>query len=77
MTQQRSTLQGALEAFGGKLDVLVANQHGVTINGLRTLNVGRLGVTTGQVLPQADGTVRVGVRQGDVLIERGGIDTKG
>ncbi|KWA76063.1 hypothetical protein WL29_35685, partial [Burkholderia ubonensis] len=77
VTQQRSTLQGALEAFGGKLDVLVANQHGVTINGLRTLNVGRLGVTTGQVLPQADGTVRVGVRQGDVLIERGGIDTQG
>ncbi|WP_232487598.1 C80 family cysteine peptidase [Burkholderia ubonensis] len=77
VTQQRSTLQGTLEAFGGKLDVLVANQHGVTINGLRTLNVGRLGVTTGQVLPQADGTVRVGVRQGDVLIERGGIDTQG
>ncbi|WP_157655090.1 filamentous hemagglutinin N-terminal domain-containing protein, partial [Burkholderia ubonensis] len=77
VTQQRSALQGTLEAFGGKLDVLVANQHGVTINGLTTLNVGRLGVTTGQVLPQADGTVRIGVRQGDVLIDRGGIDTKG
>ncbi|WP_157650946.1 filamentous hemagglutinin N-terminal domain-containing protein, partial [Burkholderia ubonensis] len=77
VTQQRSALQGTLEAFGGKLDVLVANQHGVTINGLTTLNVGRLGVTTGQVLPQADGTVRVGVTRGDVLIDRGGIDTKG
>ncbi|WP_232455456.1 filamentous hemagglutinin N-terminal domain-containing protein, partial [Burkholderia ubonensis] len=77
VTQQRSALQGTLEAFGGKLDVLVANQHGVTINGLATLNVGRLGVTTGQVLPQADGTVRIGVTRGDVLIDRGGIDTKG
>ncbi|MGC3030429.1 filamentous hemagglutinin N-terminal domain-containing protein, partial [Burkholderia sp. DN3021] len=65
VTQQRSALQGTLESFGGKLDVLVANQHGVTINGLTTLNVGRLGVTTGQVLPQADGTVRIGVTQGD------------
>ncbi|WP_198390826.1 filamentous hemagglutinin N-terminal domain-containing protein, partial [Burkholderia ubonensis] len=77
VTQQRSALQGTLEAFGGKLDVLVANQHGVTINGLTTLNVGRLGVTTGQVLPQADGTVRIGVTRGDVRIDRGGIDTKG
>ncbi|KWO21689.1 hemagglutinin repeat-containing protein, partial [Burkholderia ubonensis] len=77
VTQQRSALQGTLEAFGGKLDVLVANQHGVTINGLTTLNVGRLGVTTGQVLPRADGTVRVGVKQGDVLIDGRGIDTKG
>ncbi|MGC3030344.1 inositol polyphosphate kinase family protein [Burkholderia sp. DN3021] len=77
VTQQRSALQGTLEAFGGKLDVVVANQHGVTINGLTTLNVGRLGVTTGQVLPQADGTLRVGVTQGDVLIDHGGIDTKG
>ncbi|WP_232439425.1 filamentous hemagglutinin N-terminal domain-containing protein [Burkholderia ubonensis] len=77
VTQQRSALQGTLEAFGGKLDVVVANQHGVTINGLTTLNVGRLGVTTGQVLPQADGTLRFGVTQGDVLIDHGGIDTKG
>ncbi|MGC3030581.1 filamentous hemagglutinin N-terminal domain-containing protein, partial [Burkholderia sp. DN3021] len=77
VTQQRSALQGTLESFGGKLDVLVANPHGVTINGLTTLNVGRFGVSTGQVLPQADGSVRLGVTQGDVLIERGGIDTKG
>lgn len=77
VTQQRSALQGTLEAFGGKLDVVVANQHGVTINGLTTLNVGRLGVTTGQVLPQADGTLRFGVTQGDVLIDHGGIDTTG
>ncbi|WP_235511714.1 filamentous hemagglutinin N-terminal domain-containing protein [Burkholderia pseudomallei] len=77
VTQQRSVLQGTLEAFGGKLDVLVANQHGVTINGLTTLNVGRLGVTTGQVLPQAAGQLRLGVTQGDVLIDHGGIDTQG
>ncbi|WP_143137210.1 two-partner secretion domain-containing protein, partial [Burkholderia ubonensis] len=73
----RSVLQGTLESFGGKADVLLADQHGVTVNGLTTLNVGRFGVTTGQVLPQADGTVRFGVTQGDVLIDRGGIDTKG
>ncbi|ANY16046.1 filamentous hemagglutinin N-terminal domain-containing protein [Bordetella pseudohinzii] len=73
---QRSSLQGALEVFGQRANVIIANPNGITADGLRTINVNDLTLTTGVVGQNArDPLLRV--TQGDIEITGSGVDTTG
>lgn len=73
---QRSSLQGALEVFGQRASVIIANPNGITADGLRTINVHDLTLTTGAVGRSArDPLLRV--TQGDIEIAGSGVDTTG
>ena len=73
----RSALNGAMEIFGGKADLLIANPNGIQVNGASTVNANNLTLSTGRVLGQPDGSVRLGVDGGAVSIEGTGISTAG
>lgn len=73
-----SHIAGTLEVFGAKADVFIANPNGVTLNGVTTLNTGRLGVTTGHVAPDNHSlTFKVDDTSGRVVIGARGVDTHG
>jgi len=70
-------INGAMEVFGKKADLIVANQNGITVNGATTINASNLTLTTGKINPQADGSVQISVEKGAVNIEGQGISTEG
>ncbi|AZY52304.1 two-partner secretion domain-containing protein [Bordetella avium] len=71
-----SRLQGTLEVFGGKADLLIANPNGMVVNGLSTVNVGRLTLSTG--LPRwTAGGLSLDVSQGKITIGKRGVNTQG
>lgn len=74
---QPSTLAGALEVFGGKADVIVANPNGVTLNGVSTLNVHGLVASTGR--PELTDGLYLNVADGNaqVVVGADGIGTQG
>lgn len=73
----RSSLNGAMEVFGRKADVIIANPNGISVNGVSTVNTNSLTLSTGRVLEQADGSVRLGVDRGNVSIDGAGLSTDG
>jgi filamentous hemagglutinin len=73
----RSSLNGAMEVFGRKADVIIANPNGISVNGVSTVNTNSLTLSTGRVLEQADGSVRLGVDRGNVSIDGTGLSTEG
>ena len=60
-----SNLLGAIEVFGGKADLIIANQNGITCNGCGFINVHRSTLTTGRIEYDAN------ANQLNLLIERG------
>lgn len=71
-----SSLRGALEVFGGKANLIIANPNGISVNGLTTLNTNSLTLSTG--VPTArDGRVTLGVDQGKITVGGGGVNTDG
>ncbi|BAO68876.1 adhesin [Bordetella bronchiseptica] len=71
-----SRLHGALEVFGQRADLIVANPNGLSVDGLSTLNASSLTLTTGR--PSVNGGhIGLDVRQGTVTIERGGVNATG
>ncbi len=73
---QRSSLRGALEVFGRRANVIIANPNGITADGLRAINVHDLTLTTGAVGSKArDPLLRV--TRGDIEIAGSGVDTTG
>ena len=74
-SSNRSYIQGYIEVFGQKADVILANPNGVTINGDSFLNTSRATVTTGKPVLDAGGAIqKYDVRQGIVNVERLGIN---
>lgn len=73
----RSSINGAMEVFGGKADLIIANPNGIQVNGGSTINANSLTLSTGKVLGQADGSIRLGVDGGTVSIDGAGLSTEG
>jgi filamentous hemagglutinin len=70
-----SQLRGFLEVAGGKAQVIVANPAGIVCNGCGTINAGRMALTTGKPLMNADGSVAgYQVERGVVRIDGGGLN---
>jgi filamentous hemagglutinin len=64
---RRSALEGAIEVFGGRADVIVANPNGITCSGCGFINTPRATLTTGT--PDIDGLGKLSgftVQGGDV-----------
>lgn len=70
-------INGAMEVFGKKADVIIANQNGISVNGVSTVNANNLTLTTGKINPQADGRIQLSVEKGTINIEGLGISTEG
>ncbi|QIX99356.1 filamentous hemagglutinin N-terminal domain-containing protein [Bordetella bronchiseptica] len=68
-----TTLEGALEVFGPAADVLVANPNGLTANGLSTINIRGLTLSTGR--PGAGGVLEVA--RGRLEVGPHGVNTAG
>jgi filamentous hemagglutinin len=73
-----SYLEGTMEVFGQRADIIIANPNGVSINGVTTLNSNSLAVTTGWV-QNNNGNLQfvVDERSGRVTVGSGGVDTSG
>ncbi|WP_245483675.1 hemagglutinin repeat-containing protein [Rhizobium ruizarguesonis] len=65
----RSALNGAIEVFGGKADVVIANPNGITCDGCGFINTPHATLTTGVPDISADGALKgFTVNGGDVTI---------
>jgi len=72
---RRSTLAGFTEVLGGKADVIVANQYGITCDGCGFINSDRVTLTTGVPFLGADGKIGgFNVTGGDVLVGGAGLN---
>lgn len=72
-----SAINGAMEIFGRKADLIIANPNGIQVNGASTVNMNSLTLSTGKPVTQPDGSVRLGVEGGTVGINGAGISTEG
>uniref|UniRef100_UPI0037C5EB4B hemagglutinin repeat-containing protein n=1 Tax=Rhizobium ruizarguesonis TaxID=2081791 RepID=UPI0037C5EB4B len=69
----RSALNGAIEVFGGRADVVIANPNGITCDGCGFINTPHATLTTGVPDVAADGTLKgFTVNGGDVTIGTNG-----
>ncbi|NEH54834.1 filamentous hemagglutinin N-terminal domain-containing protein [Rhizobium leguminosarum] len=69
----RSALNGAIEVFGGRADVVIANPNGITCDGCGFINTPHATLTTGVPDIGADGTLKgFTVNGGDVTIGTNG-----
>ena len=66
-----------MEVFGGKADLIIANPNGIQVNGGTVINANNLTLTTGRVVPNADGSMGLSVDRGSVDIEGQGLSTAG
>ena len=72
-----SHLAGSMEVFGRTADLIVANESGITVNGVSTVNASNLTLSTGKVNFDEAGNVRLAVERGHVSVEGAGINTEG
>ena len=72
-----SHLAGSMEVFGRKADLIVANENGITVNGVSTVNANNLTLSTGRVNYDQGGNIQLAVERGNVSVEGAGINTDG
>lgn len=72
-----SHLQGTLEVLGSKADLIIANENGIVVNGISTINSQSLTLSTGKAQQQDDGHYLLSVDKGNVLIDSAGVSTEG
>ncbi|WP_312887640.1 hemagglutinin repeat-containing protein [Rhizobium laguerreae] len=73
ISSNRSALNGAIEVFGGRADVVIANPNGITCDGCGFINTPHATLTTGVPDIGADGTLKgFTVNGGDVTIGTNG-----
>ncbi|WP_297115947.1 hemagglutinin repeat-containing protein [uncultured Enterobacter sp.] len=72
-----SYINGTMEVFGKKADVIIANQNGISVNGATTINANSLTLSTGKVQENNDGSYRLAVEKGNVTVTGQGISTEG
>ncbi len=68
-----SQIKGALEILGKKADLVIANQHGINLNGVQTINAGRFVATTSKLIDP--NKMEFDVTQGTVTIDVNGFAT--
>ncbi|WP_249962597.1 YopT-type cysteine protease domain-containing protein [Histophilus somni] len=68
-----SQIKGALEILGKKADLVIANQHGINLNGVQTINAGRFVATTSKTIDP--NKMEFDVTQGTVTIDVNGFAT--
>ncbi|MGC7590937.1 YopT-type cysteine protease domain-containing protein, partial [Bisgaard Taxon 46] len=68
-----SRIEGALEVLGQKADIVIANQNGITLNGVKTINTDRFVATTSATIDPAQ--MQLNVTKGDVIIDINGFAT--
>ncbi|WP_249961298.1 two-partner secretion domain-containing protein [Histophilus somni] len=68
-----SQIKGALEILGKKADLVIANQNGITLNGVKTINAGRFVATTSKTIDP--NKMEFDVTQGTVTIDVNGFAT--
>ncbi|WP_336797316.1 filamentous hemagglutinin N-terminal domain-containing protein [Erwinia aphidicola] len=74
----RSELQGQLEVFGQRADVMIANPNGINCDGCGAINSAGLTLTTGKPQLDAQGMLHaLEVTQGTVSIGPGGLNGSG
>ncbi|HFF9518759.1 TPA: DUF637 domain-containing protein [Serratia marcescens] len=74
----RSELQGKLEVFGGKANVMIANPNGITCNGCGFINAPGVTLTTGKPQFDKQGALEaLEVKKGGVTIGGKGLDGSG
>ncbi|WP_296240306.1 hemagglutinin repeat-containing protein [uncultured Enterobacter sp.] len=74
---QASYINGTMEVFGKKADVIVANENGINVNGATTINANSLTLSTGKVQIKEDGNYKLAVEKGNVSLTGQGISTEG
>ncbi|MCX8965208.1 filamentous hemagglutinin N-terminal domain-containing protein [Erwinia psidii] len=72
-----SHLNGAMEVFGASADLIIANENGITVNGVSTINANNLTLSTGQASLDQNGNVQLAVEKGNITVEGRGINTDG
>ncbi|GJJ80245.1 hypothetical protein PcPA57_09650 [Pasteurella canis] len=72
---QESTIIGALEVLGRQADIVIANQHGINLNGVRTINAKRFIATTSKTI-DPDKMI-LDVEKGKITIDVNGFATDG
>ncbi|WP_253382080.1 two-partner secretion domain-containing protein [unidentified bacterial endosymbiont] len=72
-----SYINGTMEVFGKKADVIIANENGISVNGASTLNANSLTLSTGRVQMKDDGTYKLAVEKGNISVTGKGISTDG
>ncbi|WP_067704189.1 hemagglutinin repeat-containing protein [Erwinia sp. ErVv1] len=72
-----SHLNGTMEVFGGRADLIIANENGISVNGVSTINANNLTLSTGRVNLDQNGNIQLAVERGNVSIEGAGINTAG
>ncbi|TEW30120.1 YopT-type cysteine protease domain-containing protein [Histophilus somni] len=71
-----SQIKGALEILGTKADLVIANQNGITLNGVKTINAGRFVATTSSTIDPSNGTMEFNITdKGTVTIDVNGFAT--
>ncbi|WP_424411398.1 YopT-type cysteine protease domain-containing protein [Pasteurella sp. PK-2025] len=68
-----SRIAGVLEVLGQKADIVIANQNGITLNGVKTINTNRFVATTSSKIDPE--TMELNVSQGVVTIDVDGFAT--
>ncbi|WP_318366211.1 filamentous hemagglutinin N-terminal domain-containing protein [Enterobacter sp.] len=74
---QASYINGTMEVFGKKSDIIIANENGISVNGATTINANGLTLSTGKVQAKSDGTYSLSVEKGNVTLTGQGISTDG
>ena len=72
-----SYINGTMEVFGKKADIIIANENGISVNGATTINANSLTLSTGKVQMKDDGNFMLAVQKGNVEITGQGISTEG
>ncbi|AKQ61578.1 Filamentous hemagglutinin [Bordetella hinzii] len=70
-----SRLGGALEVFGQRSQLIIANPNGISVNGLSTINTHALTLSTGSTQGAEAGSLHT--RRGRIDIESDGVNTDG
>ncbi|MBM2608587.1 YopT-type cysteine protease domain-containing protein [Pasteurella multocida] len=72
---QESKIVGALEVLGKKADIVIANQNGIILNGVRTINSDRFVATTSELIDPNQMMLKV--TKGNVIIDIDGFSPDG
>jgi filamentous hemagglutinin family protein len=59
-----SYINGTMEVFGKKADIIIANENGISVNGATTINANSLTLSTGKVQANNDGSYKLAVEKG-------------
>ncbi|RNM21100.1 filamentous hemagglutinin N-terminal domain-containing protein, partial [Dickeya undicola] len=71
-----SRLGGYVEVAGSRAQVIIANPAGITCDGCGFINANRATLTTGRAQMQDGNLTGFDVRQGEIVIQGGGLDSR-